>query len=55
MTYNENSQNEERIPRTTLDRIARLLDEMGQRGVPDELLKPLLDWLESYTPKHLRG
>ena len=53
MTYNENSQNEH-IPKLTLDRIARLLDEMSQRGVPDELLQPIRDWLESHTPKHLR-
>jgi hypothetical protein len=31
--------------KTTLDRIAMLLDELQRRGVPADLLQPLIKWL----------
>ena len=41
--------------RMTLDRIAMLCDELLRRGVPREVLKPVLDWLDGQTPPRLRG
>lgn len=32
--------------RTTLDRIAMLIDEMLRRGVPKDVVQPIIDWLK---------
>lgn len=38
----------------TLDRVAKLCDELLRRGVPAEAVQPVVDWMDEQTPPHLR-
>ena len=45
------SNGEEQMNRTILERIAMLLDELRRRGVPEDVMKPIINWLMDQKPR----